>query len=75
MATQGTAPRDADAPRPPAPGWADPAVVPMRHSSETAADAKPQVDKRAPARGIALGLVLSSILWAAALYMAFRALR
>jgi hypothetical protein len=75
MATQGTAPRDAGAPRALEPGWGDPAVVPLRDSVETEANPKPQVDKRAPARGIALGVALSSLLWAAALYVAFHALR
>jgi len=34
---------------------------------------KPQVDKRAPARGILLGLIVAGCMWAVVLYVVVRA--
>jgi hypothetical protein len=73
MATQGTAPRDAAVPPRIERGWADPSVVPLHQGEAAAPHTKPAVDKASPARGIALGLVISGLLWGVALYAAFRA--
>jgi len=71
MATHGPAPHKQAARPSAADGWQNATVVAMRPRDDVAY--KPQVDKRAPARGILLGLVVAGCMWAVVLYVVVRA--
>jgi ferric-dicitrate binding protein FerR (iron transport regulator) len=75
MTTQGTSPQAAAAQRAGEAAWREAAVVPLRAGQAPDEAAKPEVDKRSPARGILFGVVVSACLWAVVAYVVLAALR